>query len=59
MLYFDRIDVSEGIAVNNTRASKECYICCYWYFLTKRFKFQPDVCNGWFFNNVYKLYQYF
>ena len=26
MLYFDRIDVSEGIDVNKTSASKECVI---------------------------------
>ena len=31
MLYFDRTDVSEGINVNKTRASKECDICHYWY----------------------------
>ena len=29
MLYYDRIDVSEGIDVNKTIASKECYICHY------------------------------
>ena len=33
MLYFGRIDVSEGIDVNKTSASKECDICHYWYFL--------------------------
>ena len=33
MLYCDRIDVSEGIDVNKTRASKECNICHCWYFL--------------------------
>ena len=27
MLYFDRIDVSEGIDVNKASASKECDIC--------------------------------
>ena len=37
MLYYDRIDVSEGIDVNKTSASKECDICHYWYFL--------NVCN--------------
>ena len=45
MLYFDRIDVFEGIDVNKTSKSKECYICHYWYFLNKEFKFQPYVCN--------------
>ena len=46
MLYYDRIDVSEGIDVNKTSKLKECDICHYWYFLNKRFKFQPNVCNG-------------
>ena len=27
MLYFDRIDVSEGTDVNKASASKECDIC--------------------------------
>ena len=29
MLYFDRIDISEGTDVNKTSASKECDICQY------------------------------
>ena len=37
MLYYDRIDVSEGIDVNKTSASKECDVCHYC--------FQPNVCN--------------
>ena len=45
MLYFDRIDVSEGIDVNKTSASKECDICHYWYFLNYSFKYQPNICN--------------
>ena len=45
MLYYDRIDVPEGIDVNQTSASKECDICHYWYFLNYSFKFQPNVCN--------------
>ena len=45
MLYYDRIDVSEGIDVNKTSASKECDICHYWYFLNYSFTFQPNVCN--------------
>ena len=46
MLYYDRIDVSEGINVKKTSESKECDSCHYWYFLYKGFKFQPNVCNG-------------
>ena len=45
MLYFDRIDVSEGSDVIKTSASKECDIYHYWYFLNFSFKFQPNVCN--------------
>ena len=46
MSYYDRIDISEGIDVNKTSASKEYINCYYWCFLYKRFKFQLDVCNG-------------
>ena len=45
MLYYDRIDVSEGINVNKTSKSKESDICHFWHFLNKGFKFQPNVCN--------------
>ena len=45
MLYFNRIDVSEGTDFNKTSASKECDICYYWYFLNYSFKFQTDICN--------------
>ena len=30
MLEYDRIDISEGIDINKTNASKECDICHYW-----------------------------
>ena len=46
MLEYDRIDISEGIDVNKTNASKECDICHYWYFLNKNFKYEPYLCNG-------------
>ena len=48
MLYFDRIDVSEGNDFNKSSESKskECDICHYWFFLNKGSKFHPDVCNG-------------
>ena len=45
-IYFDRIDFFEGIDVDKTSESKKCNICHYWYFLDKKLKFQPDVCNG-------------
>ena len=37
MLYYDRIDISEAIDVNERSESKECDICHYWYFLDKEF----------------------
>ena len=46
MLYYDRIDVSEGTDVNKISASKERGVCHYWYFLNYSFKFQPNVCSG-------------
>ena len=45
MLYCDRIDVSEGIDVNKTSASKERDVCHYWYFLHYTFKFQSNISN--------------
>ena len=30
MLYYDRIDISKGLNINKTSASKECIICHYW-----------------------------
>ena len=45
MLYYDKIDVSEGIDINKTSASKECDFCHYWYFLNEGFKFQKYACN--------------
>ena len=45
MLYYDKIDVSEGTDVNKTSASKECVVCHYWYFLSNSFKCQSNVCQ--------------
>ena len=46
MLEYNRIDISEGIDINKTNASRECEICLYWYFLDKGFKYEPCLCNG-------------
>ena len=43
MLYYDEIDISEGIDVNKTSASKGSDICHFWYFLNYSFRFQPNV----------------
>ena len=46
MLEYNRIDISEGIDINKTNASKEFDICHYWYFFDKGFKYEPYLCNG-------------
>ena len=46
MLECDRIEISEGIDVYKTNASKECDICHYWYFKDIGFKYEPYLCNG-------------
>ena len=45
MLRYQNIDVSEGIDVNKTSASKECELCRYWFFKDVGFKFEEHVCN--------------
>ena len=45
ILEYDRIDVSEGIDVNKTSASKECRICHFWYFKDIDFKYESYLCN--------------
>ena len=46
MLYYDAIDISEGIDVGKASASEKCNISHYWYLLDKAFKFQVNVCYG-------------
>ena len=46
MLEYDGIDISEGIDINITSASKECDICRHWYFLDKSFSYESYICNG-------------
>ena len=46
MLQYDRIDISDGITINKTSASKECDICHYCYFEYVGYKFQLYVCIG-------------
>ena len=44
MFQYDRIDITEGIDINKTGASKECMICHYWYFKNISYIFEPHVC---------------
>ena len=45
MLYYDRIDLSEGTDPAKSNRSKQCMICHYSHF-NHGFKFQDSVCNG-------------
>ena len=46
MLEYNRIDISEGIDINKTHASKECKICHYWYFKDIGFEYESYLCHG-------------
>ena len=45
MIRYQKIDISEGIDVNKSNASKECEVCHYWFCKDIGFKFQEHVCN--------------
>ena len=45
MLRYQKINISEGIDVNKTSASKECELCHCWFFEDIGFKFEEHVCN--------------
>ena len=40
MLQYEKIDISEGIDVNKTSATKESELCHYWFFKDVGFKFE-------------------
>ena len=44
MLYYVRIDISEGNDLAKSNNNKECMICHYWFF-NHGFEFQDSVCN--------------
>ena len=46
MLEYDKIDLSEGVDINKTKASKECDICHHLDFLDKNFNYEQYLCNG-------------
>ena len=45
MLYYHRIDISQGTDLTKSNNSKECMVCHYSYFF-HGFKFQNSVCGG-------------
>ena len=45
MFRYQKINVSEGIDVHETSASKECELCHYWLFKDIGFKIEEHTCN--------------
>ena len=45
MLQYEKIDVSRGIHINKTIASKECMLCHCWHFKDVGYAFEQHVCN--------------
>ena len=45
MLWYQKIDISEGIDINKTNGPKECELCHYCFFKDIGFKFEEHVRN--------------
>ena len=46
MLYYEKINVSEGIGITKSDKSKECMVCHYGYFFDLNYAYESYVCNG-------------
>ena len=46
MLEYERIYISDRIDDDMSDKSKECTLCCSWYFLDKNFSYGPCLCDG-------------
>ena len=46
MLKYDRIDITEGIELDQTNKSRECKLCHYLYYLNKNVSYGPFTCDG-------------
>ena len=46
MSQYIKINISEGVDLNKTSASKECEVRHYWFFKDIGFEFEENVCNG-------------
>ena len=46
MLKYYKINITEGIDLNNNNKSGECMFCHHWYFLNKNFSYGPFTCDG-------------
>ena len=62
MLFYNFIDNSDGVdysegqdTVSSTELiSKQCISCCFFYFVTKNFKYDKNVCDGCFHCIIYE-----
>ena len=45
MIEYERINISEGIDLNKTSASKDCMICHYWYSKDIGYEYEQYLCN--------------
>ena len=45
MPQYIKINISDGVDLNKTSASKECKVCHYWFFKDIGFRFEEHVCN--------------
>ena len=46
MLAYERIDISDGIDVNESNKSNKCMLRHYQYFLDKNFSYGSYLCDG-------------
>ena len=46
MSQYIKINISEGVDLNKTSASKECKVFHYWFFKDIGFESEEHVCNG-------------
>ena len=46
MSQYININISVGVDLNKTSASKECKLCHHWFFKDFGFEFEKHVCNG-------------
>ena len=61
MLYFaliedSEIDKSEGLDVvrSSKLLSKQCNICCFFYYIRRNFKYSRNICDGCFHYRTYE-----
>ena len=48
MLAYERINISDGLDVNESDKSKKCMLCHHRYFLDRNFSYWPYLCDGYY-----------